>query len=143
MDPLGKSPQIWRKGNGVTRDPTQTSAGGIMRYAFIALATALALGLAPGKAAAQTPEAPPHGIMAFPWIQPPPEFKEMQRKGFHAGVEAAVKDYDHHHFPDYNRRKEYRHPHVEDAYRTDYRQGFRRGYNDAMHHLEKTNGNPG
>ncbi len=108
-----------------------------MKTAIIALAVILAFAGAPSRAAAQQPEAPPHGVTAFPWIQPPPEFKEMQREGFHAGVEAAVKDYDHHRFPDFDRPKEYRHPHVKEAYRADFRQGFRRGYNDAMHHLEK------
>lgn len=115
-----------------------------MKPAIIALAAALALAAAPSRSAAQTPEAPPHGVTAFPWIQPPPEFKQMQREGFHAGVEAAVNDYDHHRFPDYNRLKKYRHPHVKEAYRADFRQGFRRGYGDAMHHLEKTHdSNPG
>lgn len=108
-----------------------------MRSAITVLMAFLALGAGPGPAAGQRPEAPPHGTTAYPWIQPPPEFKEMQRQGFHAGVEAAVKDYDHHRFPDYSRRKEYKHPHVKEAFRADYRQGFRRGYHDAMHHLEK------
>ncbi len=114
-----------------------------MKTAIIALSAILALGAAPGRAAAQEPQAPPHGVTAFPWIQPPPEFKEVQRQGFHAGVESAVKDYDHHRYPDYNRPREYRHPHVNEAYRADFRQGFRRGYNDAMHHLEKTQSNSG
>lgn len=80
------------------------------------------------------------GASLIPWLQPPAEFKEAQREGFHAGVEAAVKDYDHHRFPDVDRRKEYRHPKIDPAFREDYRQGFRRGYDDAIKHLMKTNG---
>lgn len=105
-----------------------------MRIAAIALAAVLILGFAPAAGTAMPPQ---QGISAIPWLQPPPEFKEMQRQGFHAGVKAAANDYDHHRFPDYNRRKEYRHPHVDPAFRDDFRQGFRRGYDDAMHHLEK------
>lgn len=105
-----------------------------MRIAAVGLAVVLIVGLAPGAGAAVLPQ---EGVTAIPWLQPPPEFKEAQRKGFHAGVQAAIKDYDHHRFPDYNRRREYRHPHIDAAYRDDFRQGFRRGYDDAIHHLEK------
>jgi hypothetical protein len=80
------------------------------------------------------------GITSLPWMQPPPEFKETQRKGFHAGVQAAIKDYDKHRDPDLERHKEYVHPKVDRSFVPDYRDGFRRGYNDALKHLIKTHG---
>lgn len=80
------------------------------------------------------------GITAIPWLQPPPEFKEMQRKGFHAGVQAAMKDYDKHRDPDLERHKEYVHPKVDRGFVPDYRDGYKRGYNDAYKHLVKSHG---
>jgi hypothetical protein len=75
-----------------------------------------------------------------PWDQPPSEFREMEKRGFHEGVQGAMKDYDHHRFPDVERRSEYRRPHVESSLREDYRKGFRRGYDSAMRHLMDSNG---
>jgi hypothetical protein len=69
------------------------------------------------------------------WDAPPAEFREVQRQGFHDGIEGARQDFDHHRMPDVNNRKEYRHPHVDPALREDYREGFRRGYEVAMHHM--------
>ncbi len=80
------------------------------------------------------------GITSLPWLQPPPEFKEMQRKGFHAGVQAAMKDYDKHRDPDLERHKEYVHPKVDRGFVPDYRDGYKRGYNDAFKHLVKSHG---
>ncbi|HZD47139.1 MAG TPA: hypothetical protein VE178_00215, partial [Silvibacterium sp.] len=74
------------------------------------------------------------------WDAPPPEFREIQRQGYHDGVEGAKKDFDHHRMPDVNDRDEYKHPHVSKADRDDYREGFRRGYYAAMNHLT---GQPG
>lgn len=70
------------------------------------------------------------------WDAPPPEFREVQRKGFHDGIEGARKDFDNHRPPSVNNREEYRHPHVDPAMREDYREGFRRGYEAAVRHLE-------
>jgi hypothetical protein len=69
------------------------------------------------------------------WDAPPPEFREVQRKGFHDGIEGARKDFDNHRPPNVNNRDEYRHPHVDASMRDDYREGFRRGYEVAMQHL--------
>jgi hypothetical protein len=69
------------------------------------------------------------------WDQPPYEFREIQRQGFHDGVEGAKKDFEHHRMPDVSHRDEYRHPSVSKAYREDYREGYRRGYDAAMAHL--------
>jgi hypothetical protein len=69
------------------------------------------------------------------WDAPPQEFRDIQRQGFHDGIEGARKDYDNHRRPDVNNRDEYRHPHVPASARDDYREGFRRGYQAGMDHL--------
>ena len=69
------------------------------------------------------------------WNTPPQEFREIQQKGYHDGIEGARKDYDNHRRPDVNNRDEYRHPHVPDSAKADYRDGFRRGYETAWDHL--------
>jgi hypothetical protein len=76
------------------------------------------------------------------WEMPPQEFRDIQRQGFHDGIEGARKDYDNHRRPDVNNRDEYRHPHVSASAQADYRQGFRRGYEVAMDHLMNVNGAP-
>jgi hypothetical protein len=74
------------------------------------------------------------------WDSPPQEFRDIQRQGFHDGIEGARKDYDNHRRSDVNNRDEYRHPHVPESARADYREGFRRGYETAMDHLMAGNG---
>ena len=69
------------------------------------------------------------------WDAPPGEFREVQRKGFHDGVEGARKDFDNHRQPDVNNREEYKHPDVPRGDRRDYREGFRRGYEAAVAHM--------
>lgn len=69
------------------------------------------------------------------WNAPPQEFRDIQRQGYHDGIEGARKDYDNHRRPDVNNRDEYRHPHVQGNARADYREGFRRGYETAADHL--------
>jgi len=69
------------------------------------------------------------------WDAPPGEFNEIQRRGFHDGIEGARKDYDNHRRPDVNNRDEYRHPDVPPPYRHDYREAFRRGYALGVQHL--------
>lgn len=83
------------------------------------------------SAAAYAQEYDHHGD----WDTPPAEFREVQREGFHDGVEGAKKDFDNHRTPDVSNREEYRHPKVSHADRADYREGFRRGYEMAMTHL--------
>lgn len=81
-----------------------------------------------------------HAQIPMPWDQPPPEFKEMERQGFHAGVKAAINDYNHHREANPERRKEYRKPHAQRSFVEDYRKGFRRGYEDAMRHMARSSG---
>jgi hypothetical protein len=99
---------------------------------------ALSLGL-PGWFAARAhaaPQGPPAGYEQGGWDTPPPEFREVQRRGFHDGIEGARKDFDNHRAPNVRNRDEYRHPSVDASLRDDYRDGFRRGYDVAMRHLE-------
>lgn len=78
---------------------------------------------------------PQYGVPQGGWDAPPQEFRDIQRQGFHDGVEGARKDFDHHRYPNVNNRSEFRHPHVPGSARADYRQGFQRGYDVAMNHL--------
>jgi hypothetical protein len=89
--------------------------------------------IATAHAAPQGP--PPPGYQEGPWDQPPGEFRDVQRQGFHDGIEGARKDFDNHRRPDVENREEFRHPHVERSLRDDYREGYRRGYERAMQHL--------
>lgn len=69
------------------------------------------------------------------WDTPPAEYHDVKRQGFHDGIEAARRDFDHHRSPDVNRHEDFRHPHVDPSLREDYREGYRRGYEVGMHHL--------
>jgi hypothetical protein len=68
--------------------------------AALALAFCTALGFNGTARAAE----PVGAQWNMPWDQPPAEFKEMEKRGFHDGVQGAMKDYDHHRFPDVDRR---------------------------------------
>jgi hypothetical protein len=107
-------------------------------FGFSLLALSLAL-LIPSKASAvgspsgsaAVAAAQEHGA----WDAPPEEFREVQRQGYHDGVEGARKDYENHRHPDVENRDEYRHPHVPSSERQDYREGYRQGYQRAVEHL--------
>src|SRR3979490_1780292 len=66
---------------------------------------------------------------------PPQEFRDIERQGHHDGIEGPRKEYDNHRRPDVNNRDEYRHPHVPESARADFREVFRRGYQTAWDHL--------
>ena len=106
----------------------------INRLAIPALAIALA---SPAFVLAQpySPSPQAYGQAPGGWDVPPQEFRDIQRQGYHDGVEGARKDVDNHRRPDVNNRDEYRHPHVPASARDDYREGFRRGYDAAIAHL--------
>jgi hypothetical protein len=95
---------------------------------------AFAIGSSSTRAHAAAQQAPAY-VDHGGWDAPPAEFREVQRHGFHDGIEGARKDFDHHRPPNVNGREEYRHPHVDASARDDYREGFRRGYDVAMQHL--------
>jgi hypothetical protein len=103
------------------------------RFAISAVALALAT---PGIVLAQRYASPQaYGQGQGGWDVPPQEFRDIQRQGYHDGIEGARKDFDNHRRPDVNNRDEYRHPHVPASARDDYREGFRRGYETAMSHM--------
>jgi len=114
-----------------------------MKFNRLAAAPVLALLLATsGSVFAQNygpPQGPPpQGYGQGPgggWDMPPQEFRDIQRQGFHDGIEGARHDFDNHRRPNVNNREEFRHPHVPPSARRDYRDGFRRGYDVGMSHL--------
>jgi hypothetical protein len=105
---------------------------------FVVPAAALVLGVAafnPTPSAAAAPE-PAFSGQQYGWDVPPQEYNEVQRRGFHDGVEGAHKDRGNGRRPDVNNRDEYRHPEgVPDELHRAYREAFRRGYEQAAAHL--------
>jgi hypothetical protein len=70
------------------------------------------------------------------WDAPPPEFAAAQQRGFRDGVDGARRDFDNHRRPDVNNRDEFRNPRfIAPPDRHSYREGFRRGYDVAVHHI--------
>ena len=70
------------------------------------------------------------------WDEPPSEYREAQRMGFHDGVEAARRDFNEHRHRDADDHGSYKHPRVERELVSDYRNAFREGYSRAMHHMQ-------
>lgn len=69
------------------------------------------------------------------WDTPPPQYSEVERLGFHDGIEGARRDFGNHRQPSPNNRDEYRSPHVAWQLRDAYRAAFRRGYEVAASRL--------
>lgn len=118
----------------------------IANKAMMLTAPALALALltgAAGTASAQYGPPPPQqqGYQGGGWDQAPQEFQDVQRQGFHDGIEGARRDFENHRRPNVNNRDEYRHPRFGGPDRRAYRQGFRRGYDVGVQHM--TQGGPG
>jgi hypothetical protein len=108
----------------------------VNRIAVSVLAIALGTsGLAMAEFAPVGTPAAGYGQGPGGWDTPPQEFRDIQRQGYHDGIEGARKDFDNHRRPDVNNRDEYRHPHVPANARDDYREGFRRGYEAGVAHL--------
>lgn len=76
------------------------------------------------------------------WDQPPQEFRDVQRRGFHEGIEAARHDVERHRHADADDHETFRHPPVPREDRDAYRDAFRRGYERAMQHMSGDNGGP-
>jgi hypothetical protein len=87
------------------------------------------------KASAAAPPPEPVAYGQEPWALPPREFNEIQRRGFHDGIEGARRDRGNHRNPDVENREEYRHPDLPRDAREVYRQAYRRGYEQAASHL--------
>jgi hypothetical protein len=99
-------------------------------FAFVLILTTAGPGALKASAAAPQP-----AFGQEPWEMPPGEFNEIQRRGFHDGVDGARRDYDNHRRPDVNNRDEYRNPNLPPDLREPYRAAFRRGYTQAASHL--------
>jgi hypothetical protein len=101
---------------------------------------ALVLLTAPNVIAA-TPVSQPAGFGQDrdDWQRPPDAWNDIQRRGFHDGIEGAQKDFGNHRRPDVDNRDEYRHPSVPSQFWGAYREGFRRGYDVGMSHLTGAN----
>jgi hypothetical protein len=69
------------------------------------------------------------------WDAPPAEFRDIQRKGFHDGIEAARRDIAEQRPPDVEQKREFREPPVPPEGREEYREGFHRGYDMAIAHF--------
>jgi len=79
--------------------------------------------------------APAGYVQEHHWDAPPAELDDVQRHGFHDGIEGARKDYGNHRRPDVNNREEFRHPNLPERDREAYRRGFERGYQVGVDHL--------
>ena len=72
------------------------------------------------------------------WQRPPNAWNDVQRRGFHDGIEGARRDFENHRRPDVDNRDEYRHPDAPPPMWNAYREGFRCGYDVGMSHLSGT-----
>ncbi len=104
----------------------------LKRLTMSAIALSLGTLFAAGPRAYAQQGPPPPG---FGWDAPPQELNEIQRHGFHEGIEAAHKDIDMNRNPDVGDHEIFRHPHLPPEQREAFRDGFRRGYGLAMAHL--------
>jgi hypothetical protein len=108
----------------------------LKRVALPVLALTLAAaGPRVGRASGAAPIAPGQISIQVQWDAPPQELNEIQRRGFHDGIEGARRDFENHRPPNVENREEYRHPELPPEQREVYRDGFRRGYARAMAHL--------
>jgi hypothetical protein len=113
-----------------------------MTKTWIAIsALALSLGATSGgiaaKAFAAPPASPAAGYQEGRWDEPPSEYRDASRQGFHDGIEAARRDFETRSHKDADDHDRYRHPSVEREFFDDYRHAFREGYSRAMHHLKE------
>lgn len=108
------------------------------KYLWVS-ALAVSLGLPAGIAGISAHAATAPAASGFyqerQWDQPPDEYRDVQRQGFHDGVDAARDDWSARRHKDADDHERYRHPPVDRGMRDDYREGFRRGYQVAMDHM--------
>ena len=115
-----------------------------MKFRFLsaaALTAALAVpvGMATARAHAATLSGSPSAtfVQERPWDAPPDEYRDVQRQGFHDGMEAAHRDWERHSHKDADDHERYRHPPVDREFAHDYRDAFREGYSRAMNHIRE------
>jgi|GEM_PF-4526581 len=75
----------------------------------------------------------------FGWQQPPRGYNNVQRQGFHAGIDAARRDIDRGLPPDFRRHQRFRHPHLPPGPREEFRRSFRHGYEMGYQHRRDWN----
>ena len=103
---------------------------------LLALAMTASTAMAVGQNYGPPPPPPGYGQGGGGgWENAPQEFREIQQRGFHDGIEGARKDFQNHRPPNVNNRDEYRHPGVSGPDRHDYRESFRRGYQVGVQHI--------
>lgn len=107
---------------------------------FVVPAAAVVLGIAGLSPTPSYAAEPGFAGQQYGWDVPPQEYNNVQRRGFHDGVEGAQKDYGNARRPDVNNREEYRDPNdmprdIPPPLRNAYRDAFRRGYEVAASHL--------
>src|SRR5579863_567614 len=76
------------------------------RIGMTAVALLLGLSMAP-MAKSVAAQGPPPG---YGWDAPPQELNDIQRQGFHDGIEGARRDVENHRQPNVENREEFRHP---------------------------------
>lgn len=106
----------------------------------IAVSLSLPAGLMCARANAAPAPSPFHAAayQERPWDQPPDEYRDVQKKGFHDGIDAAHKDIDHHRGHDVTHHERWEHPPVDENLKGDYRLAFRRGYDAAWQHWQNS-----
>ena len=117
------------------------SERGTMTSTFVS--SALALALACSTCTAFAAPKPPVPFQAYGqdqnrggWDAPPGDLRDIQRQGFHDGIQAARNDFQNRGRMDPDHHGEFRHPPVPPEARDDYRDGYRRGYSVAMNHMQ-------
>ena len=101
-----------------------------------ALLFTLALLTGTAAARAQYFQGPPPPPPQAEWEAPPPEFAAAMQRGYRDGVQGARRDFENHRPPNVNNRDEFRNPKfIAPPERRDYRIGFRRGYEVAVHNI--------
>jgi hypothetical protein len=71
------------------------------------------------------------------WDAPPSEFQDdLRRRAFHDGIEAARHDFEGHRPFDPASHEEFRHPQVPRPSQDTYREAYRRGYMNAVQHMQ-------
>jgi hypothetical protein len=76
-------------------------------------------------------------VVKAKWEKPPEEFNDVQRQGFHDGIEAARDDLQNQRTQDAEKRNEFHHAPGSKHSHEQYLEGFRTGYDLAFYYLQK------
>jgi ribosome modulation factor len=107
-----------------------------LRITGLAGCTAFLLLSAPRIHAATGAQQPGYYGQDRDWDRPPDAWNDIQRRGFHDGIEGARRDIGNNRQPNVENRDEYRHPdNVPPEMRHAYRDAFRRGYQLGISHF--------